>query len=536
MRRKEQNIAAMNLGGVNLNRGISAVVKPVGLKRYVAGGEALEPMAKILDGASNILEKLNQTEERKNLLEAEGVLKSFRSALNNSKSLEEFDGISSSIEGSLSEYFSASSGGKEFWNKHGENIIALNKVDVDNLRKVKEYDFGREVFNTLLADNQGLLRVSDAKRGDVLLENGVNEIDNTEFLSESEKQDYKKGYLERGILNLALSDVEGAKEQFSKYSSVLGNDFGKQIDEIEKIKKEEMNEKQIREENEKQLGDFREALGLWQQREKGEISKSDFYVLSKDLGGQLLSGDFEEVSDDFSLLDAYRVVKEMNGGKELKVSEVVDVGNNLIRAYRGKKISLDEAVLLQNQLMASQTDKNTRERLFDKEIDEFSDRIMGGDNFSNSRIDKIAMEEKAKVCFKIYDAYYAKKIALYQGFLGAGGVLNPNAKRRLDSEALEEVKKEFGYKEDEGGKVLYAQLKDVIKQNYNGSSEDDIWKRYYKEALFVENKKEALKKIAQEQQKLELSYPSFDSWVELIESDLEKGDRFYFKGRLAEIA
>ena len=534
MKRREQSVGAMNLGGVSLNKGINTVLKPVGLKRYAEGGVDLKAGAKILEKTAEVLEERNKLKEQKNMLLADGALKSYRVALSNSKSQAEFEKISSNIKDELKEFFVQSDGGKEFWDKHGENILALNQVDVENLRKSKEYDWGRDEFNLMLADNQGLLRLADGKKGEALLALGMDEIERSNFIDSVEKEKYKKGYLERGILNLALSDINGAKEQAVKYGKILGSDFKGEIDKLERIKNKEAEEMKAKKDDEDYLNNYKNAIELWQQRERGEISKGDFFVLSKEGDKGLLWGD-ESKEGEFALVEAYKKIRELNNGRELGVKEIADVGNNLIKAYRDKKVSLDEASMLQKQLIACRTDKNTRERMFDKEIDEFNDNVMGGDVFSNHRGDNIAMEEKAKVAFKVYDAYYAKKIALYQGFLGAGGVLNPNAKRRLDKQALDEVKSEFGYKENAGGGLKFSELKDVIKQNYNGYNEEDIWKRYYKEALYADDKKEVLRKIAQQQQKIELSYPSFDSWVELLESDLQVGDKFYFKGRLAEI-
>ena len=73
----------------------------------------------------------------------------------------------------------------------------------------------------------------------------------------------------------------------------------------------------------------------------------------------------------------------------------------------------------------------------------------------------------------------------------------------------------------------------MLSKYYSGNDMGEIWRKFYKIAPFYDDKKEALKKIAIEQQKLELSYPVFNSIKEVMNSGLDVGDKFYFKGRLA---
>ena len=67
MKRREQSVGAMNLGGVSLNKGINTVLKPVGLKRYAEGGVDLKAGAKILEKTAEVLEERNKIKEQKNM-------------------------------------------------------------------------------------------------------------------------------------------------------------------------------------------------------------------------------------------------------------------------------------------------------------------------------------------------------------------------------------------------------------------------------------------------------------------------------------
>ena len=232
MRRKEQSIGAMQQDKALLKKNMANVAKPVGLKRYVAGGEYLGAISQGLEKVDDILER-GIIEEKHNKLKADSLLQNYRIALGNASSSEEFDNIASSIGNEVKNFFMASDSGKEFWDKHGAKIIENNNLDVEKIRTQKEYDFGKDALRTLLADNQSLLLRADRNKGSVLLENGLSEIENTIFLTDEEKRQYRDGYLKTGIYNLALSDVEGARIEANKYKSNLGDDFIKSIDEIE---------------------------------------------------------------------------------------------------------------------------------------------------------------------------------------------------------------------------------------------------------------------------------------------------------------
>ncbi len=539
MRRKEQSIGAMQQDKALLKKNMANVAKPVGLKRYVAGGEYLGAISQGLEKVDDILER-GIIEEKHNKLKADSLLQNYRIALGNASSSEEFDNIASSIGNEVKNFFMASDSGKEFWDKHGAKIIENNNLDVEKIRTQKEYDFGKDALRTLLADNQSLLLRADRNKGSVLLENGVSEIENTIFLTDEEKRQYRDGYLKTGIYNLALSDVEGARIEANKYKSNLGDDFIKSIDEIEALQiKERQNEKRKNERKEF-VNNWSNALNLWQQKERGEILEAEYYVLSKEYDGILNDENevenFEFKYNEKPMNKAYSLVKKMNRGESVESSEICDASKALIRAYNDNKMNLDDVCNLQNKLIYSQEDGEKKVDFLDQEIDEMVDNIFVRDVATNSMEAKNLMEEKARLGLLLNDVYYDKKMALMMKFTSEGGKITPKVSRLLKRKALEEAKEEFGYVENAGGAIEYNELKPLLRLYYNGNNENEIWANFYKKAPFSDDKKSLLKNLATKQQKKELNYPHFNSWAEVLDADLGYDDKFYFKGRLAKKA
>ena len=522
----------MQRGGAMLGEKVNTALKPVGLKRYIAGGEVLGAISDILKKGAELWEEKNKIDEQRNFLDTDLLLKNYREKLKNSSSLEEFDIIAGGIDDGIKEYFNKNDSGKKFFNEHGEEILKLNKQDIDKMRVSKEYDFGKNSLDILLAGSQNLLQEATPLKAETLLKRGYDEINKTSFLTDEEKIEYKNKFLRNGIYSLALSDVNMARSEAKKYKDYVKEDMFKKIDEIEKIKVKEKSDLEALNNRKQYMNRLGEAIDLWQMKERGEIKKAEYSVLSLD-HNDYLWGDRDENIEGDALSKAYKIVRKLNSGEDYLPQDINDASNYLMKAYRDKKIDFEEVANFQTQLLALDVNRKTKERLLDKEIDEFLDGVLGNDNFNNSYEAKIAMEEKSKIAFKLYDAYYGKKIALFQGFLQQGGSLTPKVERVLKKKALDEIKEEFGYKENAEGSFGVGELKTVFRQFYNGSLDNEVWKEFYKKAPFVEDKKGLLKDVARKQMKKEIFYPRFDSWDEVLEANLEQGDKFYFRGRLA---
>ena len=265
---------------------------------------------------------------------------------------------------------------------------------------------------------------------------------------------------------------------------------------------------------------------MWQQKERGEIGNAEFFVLSS----QYDEGLMEDEKGD--LVDAYKILKKMNRGGELNNDEIKDANNGLINAYKKGKMGFEQVASLQNKIIEAQQDLNLAKRFFDNEIDDFVDNVFVKDVEATDFVSKKIMEDKARLGLDIYETYYGKKMALFQNFINQGGVLNSQAEKVLRKKALEETKSEFGYKENVGFGLSVAELKPVLNQYYKGNNEEEVWQNFYKLALFSDNKKEVLKNVARAQQRIELSYPKFNSLREVELAGLNSGDKFYLNGRL----
>ena len=91
----------------------------------------------------------------------------------------------------------------------------------------------------------------------------------------------------------------------------------------------------------------------------------------------------------------------------------------------------------------------------------------------------------------------------------------------------------MGIVENTGAEVSVSGLKRVLKNVYTGNDEREVWRRFYAKAPYAEDKKALFKQIAAEEERRELSYPQFDTLAELEDAGLLRGEKFYFKGRLA---
>ena len=532
MRRKEHSVGAMQQDKAYLKNKINPVVKPVGLKRYVAGGEYV---SSVVNGIQKIGDKLeeNMIKEERNSLLADGLLQNYRDKLSMSRNENEFDNLANSIDEDVKNYFMSSDDGKDFWEKHGNKILEKNRVDVEKLREVKNYDFGKEALKGMLADNQSMLVRANEAKGNALLESGVEKINNTKFLDENEREEFRDKYLRTGIYNLALSDVNAAKLQAKKYN--LDDKLITALDEIDKLKIKQANDEALKKAKKEYINNWSSALSLWQQNQRGEISPVEFYVLSKEYEDVFPVKEGDAVlTKDSNLSNAYKIIRKMNGGEYVDVREIKNASDFLIEAYNEEKLGLDEVSSLQNKLVYSQEEENNQ--FFDKEIDELADLVFMKDIETSSKEFSELMEEKARLGLLLYDAYYTKKLALMRDFTNGGGILTPKIDRLLKKQALNETRDEFGYKENLKGSLSLGDLVPVLKQYYTGRDEAGVWKKFSEVAPYSEDKKDVLKKIAMMQQKLELSYPIFNSWSEVAGANLKVGDKFYFKGRLAQKA
>ncbi len=525
-----QSVPSMAGSGVMALQTAKASPTPTGMKREYAGNGMTEFLAEAADVTSLALKKKKISDFEQMSYETDEVLQGYRAQLSNAKSAEEFDTISKAAEDDLKSRFADRLNGAEFWSEHGANILRANRSDVQKMREKKDFDFGKESLTSMLSGSQNMLARSAGDKGDKLLARAVAEIDNTPFLETAEKQQYRDDYLKTGILNLALNDPDKASAMTDKYMPAFRDELKKRIDDTRVLKEAFDKQEKERRQREADIAEYRQAFSYWQAKEEGNINPAEFYVLTAENKPETLWGERENRSDT-PLADAYRIVKKINSGSQLSAEELRNAGNHLISAYRQKKLGLLEVGELQNQLMLAEGDKAFSGLLFDKEVDALADRVFMPDAEGTDAAD--FMEEKAKLAFQIYENYYSKKTALADEFAEQGGVITPALEKRFRKQALAETCAEMGIVENTGAEVSVSGLKRVLKNVYTGNDEREVWRRFYAKAPYAEDKKALFKQIAAEEERRELSYPQFDTLAELEDAGLLRGEKFYFKGRLA---
>lgn len=528
----KQTVPDTRLDGVNVLREASAREAPIAKREY-GGNPSLDLAISGLNAVSEVMRVKKKIDKEQMRLETAGVLQDYRSRLASSRSEEEFDTISKAAEDDLKNRFQDRFNGKEFWNEHGEKILETNRADMAKLREQKEVDFGRQSFAEAMETNQRLLAQASAESGDKLIARGIDEIEQTPFLSEDEKQQYKTGYLQSGILNLSLNNPERALELSRKYFPD-DEELPKQISETQSLRQQAEKDAAAKQQRVRDIDTFNRAFSLWHARENGDLSPAEFHILTARGGKSLLWGDVENRSET-PLADAYRIIKKINSGSELSAEEYQTACNSFISAYRQHKLSIDAVSSLHNQLMLAQGDKNVSGMLFDSDVDGLADRVLlpDIDSTATTGFKRELMEQKAKLAFDIYETYYSKKTALADEFIEQGGEVTPMLEKRFRRQALQETAAELGLKENTTGELRFVDLKRVLKNVYTGTNERDIWQKFYEKAPYAEDKKALFKQIAAEEQRRELSYPHFDTLAEVEAADLEAGEKFYYRGRLA---
>lgn len=532
-----QTVPSMGLDNVQMKRKIETSPIPVELKRKLPENNTLNMVKNVVDVTAKVSDTLNKMEEMGYALTIDGFLEGYKHQLYGTKSVKEFDDVSKKAEDDLKSLVTTDQKGQDFWNKHGENLLQANRADVEKIRAQKNDDFQKQGLADLLANNQNMLARSDGAKGEKLLSLGVNAIDESGFLDDENKNKFRQEYLNTGILNLALQDPDKAMLMADKYfsSDENGLEIKNKIATTKNLRDDFLKSRAEKQQRDNDMATYQRAVSLWQEKERGNISDAEFFVLTAENDKEVLWGEHEQRSDT-PLADAYRLLKKVNNGQQMSMQDVRDAGNSIISAYKQNKINIEEASGLQNQLMLAQMDKSSSGILFDKDVDKLVDRALIADieiDKNSAMYQKEVMEQKAKLAFDVYDAYYSRKMALADEFTGQGGTISPMVEKKIRMQAFKEIRDEMGLKENVGDEVRFSDLQKVAKMYYTGRNQTEIWQKFAQEAPYVEDKKALLKQIATAYQRRELSYPQFNSIDELQASDLARGEKFYYKGRLA---
>lgn len=497
----KQTVPLVQSGGAHLKKKVQNVSFLRGKQsdRIVEGDDRLGILEILTDSGKSYVKQRLKTDEERMLLKADNTLKAYRNLLLKASNPEEFKEIAKDADKVLSAQLDNGDFSADFWAKNGAKLLEANKTDVGRLYEMKSFDFGRNSLDCLLADNQNLLARSSGEKGQRLLEKGAEEISVSPFLGKQEKEEYRRGYLKTGILNMALNDPDGADKAVEKYFA-RDDDLKVKIAEIRHLNEMEVKHEEENNARNNYILELKRALGLWQEKERGNLSNPAFYVLQADKDGEMLWGD-KGLRTETPLWEAYKLVKRLNAGDKLRPEELRDAGNYFISAYRQGKIGLEEAAGLQNQLLLCDTGAGRGGILFDREIDNRLDDILLPDVTENDDDSRDFMEEKAKFAFEVYDAYYARKVALTDEWNAAGGMITPAVLRRFSRQAAKEVFEELGVKENADGSLIFEELRDEARRYYTGKNMTEIWRRFCVEAPFREDKKELMAKIARSEEK-----------------------------------
>ena len=528
----KQSLPMTKLDGVFLGKKVVSQNLSDKVMDYSGDKNGFDVLADATDLAKNMLKQKKNVEYENSRIAVDALLQSYREQLGQVDNEVDFDNLAKLAEDDLKTQMDSGFWSREFWEDNGDNILEANKKDIANLRMMKEKEFGKNSLNMLLDNNQNMMAKAGTSKAGLLIDSGIREIDNSLFLDDDEKRLYKDKFLKSGLLNLALNNPDDALLKANQYSGDDKDDLIGKINRTKELREQAIKKHEEKIARQKDIGAFNRAFGLWQAKESGAISDAEFFVLNADDDKNLLWGMNEKRSSQ-PLVDAYRIVKKANNGVGLSVDEIKDVGNYLIGAYQNKDIGVNKASFIQNQLIVSNDDGEVNELLFDKNVDDLLDEVLMQDVSGDDEISNVFMNEKAKLAFDIYENYYGKKLALTDEFRNKGGVVTPAIERKFGMQAMAEIKDELSLKENGDEMISFAELNDSLDKAMSVNSKKEIWQKFISKAPFVEDKKKLFKSIASNIRKRELKYPYYDSLEQVNKSKLSKGDKFYYKGRLA---
>jgi len=485
----KQRIPAVNLGGVNLKEKMKTVSVSTDVHTLAEENGELSLWKTTVDVGHDYLSARHKLEQKNLRLKAAATLGIYHQQLANAVSLEEFDELNTNVAARFEKDVKEEKGGDDFWCECGADMLATYQSDMAALREDKAREFGRTSLENMLADSENVFAVNAALEADDILKQGVDEIDNSPFLADDERENYRNLYLKTAALNMALVSPEKAKKAAQKYA-VLDEDLKLKIDETEKLTQNARAKELENNERQSALKNLTEACMLWQKKEEGTINEAQYFVLTA--GKEQI---FDEANnDENALVKAYQFLRRLNNKENFAPDDLKAATAHLAFAYKQGKLGLDETTALQNQLLLSTQDKNKAKLLFEQTPDILADKILAEDTESTLPEAKIFMEEKAKTAFEIYDTYYTQKTTRADDFLKSGGVMTAGVLRKLSREALGDVCEMFGFK-DSDDICSFEELNQMLADVSSVEDKKRIWQKFVSEAPYADKKKELMAKL-----------------------------------------
>lgn len=533
----KQSVPATVRGGGALRGGVKNVTLTASVKRELPVNNTLEAVISGAGMAKAGVGYYDKYLQKQQQYKADQLMQENRLMLQNAQSEDEFDSTLKNFETSFKGQFAEDEQGKNFWGKNGAELLGIHRRDAKRILASKQGDFAKTGLTVALMENQKRLASSVGDKGALLLDEGLSDIAETPFLDDGEKEDYRKGFIRNGVLNWALNDPKAALE-YAEKNMPEGDDkvaLKNRLVEAEKLRERVIKVAEEEDARKQKIGDYWQQMKIWAEKERGNINDAEFFVMTAEDDKDGLWALREEKTST-PLGQLYRTARRLGKGEKISAEEARDAGNFLISAYKQDKMSLDEVADLQEKLMNSVVNGSDKGQFFDSKAAELADLVLMPDAENNESGEKTLdefMEKKAKLAFEINDIYKAKKEALAGVFLEQGGKMTPVYDRRISQQALRETRDELGLVENGGDAVSFGSLKRLLGNYFVSGGESDVWQRFCDEAPYADDKKALFKRIAADVERKVLAYPQFDTYAEVENAGLEKGEKFYLRGRLA---
>lgn len=444
------------------------------------------------------------------VLAADNLLTQYRRDLMAANTPKELKEIIKRIGREMAARFAEDDDSKAFWQENGGRLMEANRLDTEAIEERKEFEFGQKSLRELLADAEDMLATATAAQGLQLLQLGLTEIEQSLFLSEDDRVVVRENFLTKGLLNLALNDAEAALRMVEVFPLAEKEEIKAKIGEISTLVKQYSLQEEAEAQRQTYVSEMKQALEVWQQAENGEISPAAFYVLKQQMGADKLWGEQRQLERPLFLISS--IFGKINKSGEILPEDVKALVNLFICSYKKSKITFEQAVFWQNNLMQALENEEFAKILIDDTVEEKAEQILGPLAEVNSGDDK-AKDAKADddegetfsamveayvgEVLNIYEAYYTKKNELAEKMQEKGERLTVLDRRKLAQQAWSSVQKEYGLKESAGEALSVEALRAAAI-----GTDEAAWRGFYQRVVYTEDKNELLATFFTRRQKV----------------------------------
>lgn len=454
--------------------------------------EAAMADASNAESAQSVRKRLDK---ERYVLAADNLLTQYRRDLSAAQTPKELKEIMKRIGREMSARFAEDEDSKAFWQENGGRLMEANRTDTEAIEQRKEFEFGRKSLRELLADAEDMLATATGAQGLQLLQLGLAEIEQSQFLSEDDRVVVRESFLTKGLLNLALNDAEAALRMAEVFPLAEKEALKAKIGEVSTRVRQDSLQEEVEAQRQAYISEMKQALEVWQQAENGEISPAAFYVLKQQMGEDKLWGEQQQLERPLFLIGS--MFGKINQSGEILPEDVNALANLFICAYKNGKITFEQAAFWQNNLMQALEDEEFAKILIDDAIDEKIALVLGplvnvgGDEAADDEAgsdDGAAFSAMAEAyvgeALNIYGAYYTKKAELAEKMQEKSARLAVLDRRKLAQQAWNGVQKEYGLKESAGEALSVEALQAAAALG----ADEALWRGFYQRVVYVEDK------------------------------------------------